>query len=439
MIASLPESRRNAILKGLREVEKEDLIYRWGFWQRPDQKLPEGNWGQWIILAGRGWGKTKTGAESVREMWKTGKYRRIALVAPTSADARDVMVEGPTGILAVHPDRDRPVYEPSKRKLTWPDGATAHTYSADEPDRLRGPQHDAAWCDELSVWSRGEEAWDMLQFGLRLGDNPRAIVTMTPRPVDLVRDLVRDKDSFVTRGATYDNQFNLAGKFIKRLRQKYEGTRLGRQEIYAEILDDTPGALWTRKMIDDNRRTGFTDLVSVAIGCDPSISSAEESDECGLIAAGIDVHGHGVVLEDGSLRGSPLEWARAAVALYKKHKADCIVAEANQGGELVSTVLHTVDPNVPVVLVHATRGKIVRAHPVAALYERGIIHHICPDVEAIRGFDLLEEQMCTYVPGISKKSPDRMDALVWAFTHLFVEEQNFSIVQPMEENYFTQY
>ena len=182
-----------------------------------------------------------------------------------------------------------------------------------------------------------------------------------------VRDLVRDKDSFVTRGATYDNQFNLAGKFIKRLRQKYEGTRLGRQEIYAEILDDTPGALWTRKMIDDNRRTGFTDLVSVAIGCDPSISSAEESDECGLIAAGIDVHGHGVVLEDGSLRGSPLEWARAAVALYKKHKADCIVAEANQGGELVSTVLHTVDPNVPVVLVHATRGKIVRAHPVAAL------------------------------------------------------------------------
>jgi phage terminase large subunit-like protein len=422
-LASLPEAERLKVLADLTDDEAAAIEYDWRFWARPNQLAPAGDWQTWLLLAGRGFGKTRTGAEWVRERKKTGLYGRTALVAPTASDARDVIVEGESGILAISPSWFRPLYEPSKRRLTWPNGAIATLYSADEPERLRGPQHDGAWCDELGSW-RYPEAWDLLMFGLRLGQNPQACVTTTPKPVKLVRELLTDPSTVITRGSTYDNKANLARKFLEKIVSKYEGTRLGRQELHAELLEDMVGALWIRAKIDELRVGGLTGkpvppMKRIVVAIDPAVSTTDGSDETGLIIAGLGEDNHGYVLEDRSSIYSPEGWASEAVAQYRDKKADRIVAEINQGGDMVESTIRMVDRNVSYKGVHATKGKAVRAEPVAALYEQGRIHHV-------GAFPALEDQMCGFTVDFDRKamgySPDRMDALVWAFTELMVED-----------------
>lgn len=415
-VAALPAADRREALAALTPTQHASLLTDWRFWARPHQLPPAGDWRTWLVLAGRGWGKTRTGAETVRAWAESGQYRRIALIAPTAADVRDVVVEGESGILAIAPPNNRPQYEPSKRRLTWPNGAIATAYSADEPERLRGPQHDAAWADELAAWNY-HETWSMLMFGLRLGVDPRVVVTTTPKPLPIIRELLADPTTAVTRGQTYDNRANLAPQFLNSIIRKYEGTRMGRQELLAEVLDDVPGALWTRAMIDAAQVDACGgDLMRVAIGVDPAISAMDESDLTGIVAAGALDNGCAVVLGDYSCRASPQEWATRAVNAFWQHRADVIVAEANQGGDMVRATIQMVDPRVPVELVHASRGKLVRAEPIAALYEQGRVRHVRTAALA-----QLEDQMCSYSPGSMMKSPDRMDALVWALWRLFID------------------
>jgi predicted phage terminase large subunit-like protein len=393
----------------------------WAAVARPNQLPPLGDWWQiWLLLAGRGFGKTRTLAEWVCEQAASGQASRIALVAATAADARDVLVEGESGILAVAPPWCRPIYEPSKRRLTWPNGAIATTFSAEEPDRLRGPQHDAAVCDELGSWSR-PETWDMLQFGLRLGRNPRCLVATTPRPTKLIRELLarESRDVVVTRGSTYENRPNLAPGFFEQVIRKYEGTRLGRQELNAELLEDTPGALWSHGIIDAARQAAAPHLVRIVVAIDPAATSGEDADETGIVVVGIDNQGHGYVLADASGKYQPIEWAQTAIAAYRAHRADRIVAETNNGGEMVAATLRMVDPNVPFTAVHASRGKVTRAEPVSALYEQGRMHHVGT-------FPQLEDQMTNFTADFDRNaagySPDRVDALVWAVTDLMLAE-----------------
>jgi predicted phage terminase large subunit-like protein len=347
----------------------------------------------------------------VREQVAAGK-RRIALVAPTAADARDVMVEGESGILSCCPPWDRPIYEPSKRRVLWKNGAMATTYSADEPDRLRGPQHDAAWTDELAAW-KYSESWDMLMFGLRLGDNPQVVVTTTPRPVRVVRELLEADTTIATRGSTFDNAPNLAPAFLDQIIAKYEGTRLGRQELAGELLDDVPGALWTRAMLEAayKKRLGNVEMARLVVGIDPAVTSGEESDATGIIVAGRGTDGMFYVLADRTCRLSPDGWAKRAVEAYREFKGDRIIGEANNGGDLIEQVIRTVAPRIPYKKVTASRGKRVRAEPIAALYEQNRVFHV-------GGLPDLEDQMVTFVPEGTDESPDRVDALVWALSEL---------------------
>lgn len=380
-------------------------------WQPlPHQVPPAGDWRTWAVVAGRGAGKTRAGAEWVLSRVRAGD-RRIALVAPTAADARDVMVEGDSGILAIAGAGERPLYEPSKRRLTWPNGALATTYSADEPERLRGPQHDAAWADEIGAWRYATEAWDMLMLGLRLGTDPRVVATTTPRPTPLVRMLLDAPTTAVTRASTYANAANLAPQFLEQIIRRYEGTRLGRQEIAGELLTDVPGALWQRDRIDALRVVTAPDLTRVVVGVDPSGSS--DGDEQGIVIAGVGVDGHGYVLGDASCALSPEGWARRAVEAFRLHRGDRIVAEKNYGGDMVASTIRTVDPRVPVKLVTASRGKALRAEPVAALYEQGRVHHV-------GALPVLEDQLTNWAPDGYDGSPDRLDALVWALTELML-------------------
>ncbi|HLY46366.1 MAG TPA: terminase family protein [Stellaceae bacterium] len=420
-LASLPEPLRKTLIWKLTPKEALTLAHDWPFRARPAQLPPTGEWRVWLLLAGRGFGKTRTGAELVHARVGTYAARRIALVAPTAADVRDVMVEGESGLLAIAAPGNRPLYEPSKRRLTWPNGAVATTFSADEPERLRGPQHDFAWCDELAAW-RYPTAWDMLMFGLRLGTDPRVVVTTTPRPNKLIRGLIADPKVIVTGGRSVENWANLAPAFLDRIVRRYEGTRLGRQELDAEILDDTPGALWQRGLIEAARSGALPQLTRVVVAIDPAAVSHENADETGIIVAGRDASAHGYVLADASGRYAPAQWARVASAAYRAHQADRIVAEVNNGGEMVEATLRMVDPDVPFGAVHASRGKVARAEPVAALYEQGRIHHIGI-------FPALEDQMCAFTAGshgdfdrgAAGYSPDRVDALVWALSELFIE------------------
>lgn len=363
-------------------------------------------------MAGRGWGKTRTGVEWVRAQVESGRCGRVALIAPTAADVRDVMVEGESGILAISPTGNRPAYEPSKRRLTWPNGAMATTYSADEPDRLRGPQHDGAYCDEVAAW-RYPETFDMLLFGLRLGADPRVAVTTTPKPVRLLRDLLAQPTTALTRGNTYDNAGNLAPAFLDQIIRKYEGTRLGRQELMGDLLEDVPGALWTRACIDKCRvrAEDVPDLTRIVVAIDPAVTSGEQADETGIIVAGRSERGDCYVLADRTCRLSPDGWASRAVSAYRTFEANLIVGETNNGGEMVALTIRTIDPSVPFKAVTASRGKRVRAEPIAARYEQGTIHHAgsLPD---------LEDQMCQFTPDGYEGSPDRVDALVWALTEL---------------------
>lgn len=424
IFATLSPEEQAKYLSSLSPEVRAALRWDWDFWARENQLEPPGVWTTWLILAGRGFGKTRTGAETIRK-WvcgdtplARGRYRRVALVAETAADARDVMVEGPAGLLASHPKEFRPTYEKTNRKVTWDNGAVAFLYNAVEPDQLRGPQHDAAWCDELAKWRYVQETWDQLQFGLRLGAHPKQIITTTPRPLPLLKKLINDSDTVVTRGRTFDNADNLAAPFLKQIEDRYGGTRLGRQELEGEILEDIPGALWQRSLIDQARVKEAPEMKRIIVAVDPAASSEEGSDETGIVGAGIgetaDGYTEGYVLADRSIRGSPEEWAKAAVRLYRELSADRIVAEKNNGGEMVESVIKAIDRSVPVTLVHASRGKYVRAEPVSALYEQGRIHHV-------GRFDELEDQMCMFSADYDRKngSPDRVDALVWGLTMLF--------------------
>lgn len=420
-LASMPPDSRAAALEAFTEDELTELEYLWPAHARPKQLAPAGAWRTWLVMAGRGFGKTRVGAEWIREKAEADPRGRFALVAATAADARDTMVEGESGILAISPPSFRPNYEPSKRRLTWPNGARATLFSADEPDRLRGPQHHAAWADELAAW-RYDDAWDQLQFGLRLGKDPRAVVTTTPRPTPLVRALIKDPTTIVTRGSTYENRANLAPAFLEKIVRKYEGTRLGRQELDAELLDDVPGALWKRADIDRRRVRQVPDLRRIVVAIDPAVTAQADSDETGIVVAGAGMCScdrgvpalHGFVLADRSGRSHPAEWAKAAVDEYRSRKADRIVAEVNQGGDLVESTIRTIDRSVSYRAVHAAKGKRTRAEPVAALYEQGKVHHV-------GSFAALEDQMTTWDPLVDEKSPDRVDALVYALTDLLIE------------------
>lgn len=390
----------------------------WHSLARPSQLPPEGDWRIWLLLAGRGFGKTRSGAEFVKAEVEAGRAKRIALVAPTAADARDVLVEGESGILAISPSWNRPNYEPSRRRVTWPSGATAITYSADEPDRLRGPQHDLAWCDELAAW-RYPDAWDNLMLGLRIG-TARCVVTTTPKPTKLLRDLLKREGAAVavTRGRTEENRANLAAAFFEVV-SRYAGTRLGRQELDAELLEDVPNALWNRDQIERARVTATPQLSRVVVAIDPAGGSGETNDETGIVVCGCDGQGHGYVLDDLSGRYQPDAWARRAIGAYRHHQADRIVAETNFGGSMVEATLRAVDPSVAFKAVTASRGKALRAEPVAALYEQGRVHHIgC--------FAALEDQMAGFASDFNRASagfsPDRVDALVFALSELMIGE-----------------
>jgi phage terminase large subunit-like protein len=378
-------------------------------------------WTTWLVLGGRGAGKTRLGAGWVRALahatppYATQRHRRIALVGASEHDVREVMIEGASGLLRISPRDERPTWMVSRRRLEWPNGAVAQAFSAEDPDSLRGPQFDAAWCDELAKWRQGEAAFDTLQFALRLGRHPRQLVTTTPRPIPLLKRLVTDPRTAITRASTHANAAYLSPRFLDEVLARYAGTRLGRQEIEGEIIEDRADALWTRATIEAARVACAPPLARIVVGIDPPVSSRAGADACGLVAAGRSEDGRIYVLEDATIAGlAPTGWASKAVALYRRFAADTLVAEVNQGGDLVRAVLREVDPAVPVKCVHATRGKYLRAEPIAAMYEQGRVKHVDPPLPE------LEDQMCDFgLDGLSSGgSPDRVDALVWAVTEL---------------------
>ena len=371
-------------------------------------------------MTGRGFGKTRTGSEWVINRARNGPYHPIALIAETKADARDVMVEaGDSSILKCSPPWFVPNYEPSKRRVTWPNGMIATIYSGDEPDQLRGPQHGAAWIDELAKFKYPEETWDQMEFGLRLGQHPQVCVTTTPRPIPIVKRLAADKTTALVTGSTYENIHNLAPSFIARVLSRYEGTFLGRQELHGEILADREGALWKRhEMIEPYRVTGHLPLSRIVVGVDPPGGATE----CGIVTVGkVQMQGqdHAYVLEDRSLQASPDTWAKEAITSYNRNGADRLVAEVNFGGDMVETTIKTHSQNVAYKAVRASRGKQIRAEPVAALYEQGRVHHVGQ-------FPQLEDEMCTWVPGEGLPSPNRLDALVWAVSELMVGKTEYA-------------
>ena len=405
----------------LTEGELLALPWLFEFWAMEHQLPPEGDWRSWVILGGRGAGKTRAGAEWVRSMVEgarpldPGISKRMALVGETLDQVREVMIFGESGILACSPPDRRPEWESTRKRLVWPNGAVAQAFSAHDPESLRGPQFDAAWVDELAKWRRGEEAWDMLQFCLRLGDRPRQCVTTTPRNVPVLKRLLEAESTVTTHAATQANRANLAASFLEEVERRYGGSRLGLQELDGRLLEDVEGALWTSSQLS-GCRGGAGELTRIVVAVDPPVTGGAKADTCGIVVAGLSVDGErAVVIEDASVKGSPLEWAQAAVAAYHRHGADRVVAEVNQGGELVEAILRQVDRTVSYRAVYASRGKVCRAEPVAALYEQGRVAH--------RGrMDELEAQMVQMAVGGFRGagSPDRVDALVWALTELML-------------------
>ncbi len=407
------------------EVELEFVNACWDVFahdhQRPPLHAANGSpWLTWLLIGGRGAGKTRAGAEWVRAQalglppFAQRPVARIALVGETEHDVREVMVEGVSGLLAVHRRGERPAWVPSRRRLEWTNGAVAYAFSAEDPESLRGPQFGCAWSDELAKWRYAEAAFDMLQFGLRLGANPRQLVTTTPRPTALIKRLIADPSTVVTRAPTRANAFHLAPTFLKTVMARYAGTRLGRQELDGEIIDDRPDALWSRTLIERCRIAAAPDCGRIVVAVDPPASSGKRADACGIVAAGLAADGTVCVLADDTVAGvTPAAWAAKAIALWRRLEADALVAEVNQGGDMVRAVIHEVDAAVPVIAVRATRGKWLRAEPVAALYEQGRVVHA-------GAFPALEDEMCDFASnGLSSgRSPDRLDALVWAVTAL---------------------
>ncbi len=387
----------------------------------PAQANGGGPWTTWLVLGGRGAGKTRLGAEWVRAIANgTAPYGdqrclNIALVGETERDVREVMIEGPAGILRTSPRSERPQWTATRRRLEWPNGAVALSFSAEDPEQLRGPQFDAAWCDELAKWRYVDETFDMLQFGLRLGARPRQLITTTPRPIPLIKRLLVDPRTAVTRAATQANAAHLSPAFLDEILARYAGTQLGRQEINGEIIETRNDALWTRELIEASRVQRAPPLRRIVVGIDPPGSARSGADACGIVAAGIAEDDKIYVLADATVQGlSPAGWATAAVALFNRIKADLVVAEVNQGGDMVRAVIQQADPAIPVRTVHATRGKWLRAEPVAMRYQQRTIKHVDPPMRE------LEDQMCDFGMGglSSGRSPDRIDALVWAVTDL---------------------
>lgn len=389
----------------------------WALQGRLDQQPPTGDWRTWLIMGGRGSGKTRAGAEWVHALASAGQRSelRIALVAETLGDAREVMIDGVSGICRIA-RRQRPDFEPSRRRLIWPNGAMAQVFSSEDPESLRGPQFHFAWCDELAKWKYADDTFDMLQFGLRLGDDPRQLVTTTPRPVPILKRLIAEEGTRLVKISTRDNAANLAPAFVKGLEARYGGSRLGRQELDGELIDDRPDALWKRADLDALRIRFTGALRRIVVAVDPPSGSGSNS-VCGIVVAGVEQTGRAVVLADCSAEGlSPAGWAQEVVKAYRRFSADRVVAEVNQGGEMVAAMLRSIDQTLPLTEVRATRGKFTRAEPVAALYEQGRVAHA-------GRFSALEDQMCDFGPdGLSGgRSPDRLDALVWALTALMLE------------------
>ena len=421
-LALLPEDERRAALQELSEGELQAILYHWPVWARADQLAPpprppgEIAWRIWLLLAGRGAGKTRSAAEWVRDSVETGRRRSIGIIGPTADTLRRDVVEGESGLLRIAPPWNQPVYEPSQRRIVWANGAKAYLLSSEEPDRVRGPNLDGFWGDELTSWAAPQACWDNLQFALRItgpkGDAPAGVISTTPKRHALLKSIIADPATVITRASTFDNRANLDPGALEALERRYGGTTLGRQELMGELLEDVEGALWSRANLDETRVYTAWDMRRIVVAVDPAGSSNTKSDETGIIACGLGVDGRGYVLADASGKYSPDGWARAAVNLYRGLKADRIVAEKNYGGEMCEATIRAVDRNVPVHMVSATRGKAVRAEPVAALYEQRRVSHVGQ-------FPTLEDQMCGWKPGDSD-SPDRMDALVWAFTELMV-------------------
>jgi phage terminase large subunit-like protein len=424
-LASRPRSEQARLLDGLSANALASLPFLFDFWTiRGHQLPPPGDWRTWLLLGGRGAGKTRAGSEWIRAIVEGatplggGAYGRIALVAETIDQGREVMIEGPSGIRAVSPPDRRPVWEATRKRLVWPNGAEARLFSAHDPEGLRGPQFDAAWSDELAKWRKARVVWQMLQFGLRLGARPRQMVTTTPRRVPLLAELMKAPGTVIGRAATHANRANLAPDFIAEMEREFGGTALARQELMGEFLSEEPGALWTRANIDRLRVREAPALERVVVAVDPPVSGHEGSDECGIIVAGVGREA-GVrvayVLADRSVQGvRPEAWAAAAIAAYRDFDADRLVAEVNQGGDMVESVLRQIDAGVSYGALRASRGKAVRAEPVSALYERGLVRHV-------GGLDALEDQMCAFTGDRSGPSPDRVDALVWAIWELVLK------------------
>lgn len=427
-IVSADVEVQHQFLNDLDEGELLALPFLFEFWAMPHQLPPEGGWRTWVALGGRGAGKTRAGAEWVRSMVEgslpldAGKCRRVALVGETIEQVREVMIFGDSGILACSPQDRRPIWEAGRKRLVWPNGAVASVHTAQDPDGLRGPQFDAAWVDELAKWKKGQETWDQLQFALRLGDDPRVCVTTTPKNVEVLRKLLASPSTVQTHAATEANAANLAASFLEEVRTRYRGTRLARQELDGVLLPDADGALWTFEMLEGCRTHRLPVFDRIVVGLDPATTSGKASDECGIVVVGAVTQGppqdwRAVVLGDCTVQGAtPNGWARAAIDAMTQFGADRLVAEVNQGGLMVGEVLRQVDPLVPLKSVHASRGKVARAEPVAALYEQGRVGHV-------PGLDALEDQMAQMTargyagPG----SPDRVDALVWALHELMIE------------------
>ena len=422
--AKLNDAELLNLLKGFSEDECRALLHDWHYWARPSQQPPDiSQWFCWLVMAGRGFGKTRMGAEWVRSRIEgptplsapKGAPPRVALIAETSADGREVMLEGESGLMSICDKAFRPTYESTRRRLVWPNGVIGYLFSATEPDQLRGPQHGLAWADELAKWARPDEVWANLLMGLRLGDNPQVMVTTTPKPIPLLKTLLADDSVIVTRGSTMENSVNLSTRFLDQVTRLYGGTRLGRQELEGQLIDDVPGALWSRAMIEACRVVKIPELNRIIVAVDPPVTVGANADACGIVAVGMSLSKEAYVLADHSCQGlSPAGWAERAVALYEAIGADRIVAEVNNGGDLVENLVRQIAPSISYASVRATRGKIVRAEPVAALYEQSRVYHTAC-------FTDLEDEMCSYTGEKGHSSPDRLDALVWAIASLMLD------------------
>lgn len=428
-LSGLPESELEVFLDKLSQNAILALPWLFEHWAISGHQLPpEGDWITWVVLGGRGAGKTRAGSEWIRRQVEgarpmdPGACSRVALIGETLDEAREVMVFGESGIMKCSPPDRRPTWNSGRRQLTWPNGASAQIFSASDPEALRGPQFDCAWCDELAKWRKAHETWDMLQFGLRLGSRPRQIVTTTPRNSSLLKTLLEEDSTVMTHAPTSANSMHLASGFLESVTRKYGNSRLGRQELEGELLMDHDGALWTHDTLEAAKQLPEKDLSRIVVAVDPPVTSGERSDECGIIVAGVNRDGSpqdwtAEIILDGSLSGaSPMSWATKAVDLYHQFRADRLIAEVNQGGDLVSTLIRQVDGTVAFRAVRASQGKTARAEPVAALYEQNRVRHR-------RQFPQLEDQLVamTLEGYQGRGSPDRADALVWAITDLMID------------------